>query len=248
LVEPSSVALRSEFVTTVSDHSTDPQTRRDDGDLPALRAGLASFTVVGLCLGAALGVSAILGASLSETAIRVAGSGGLCGFYGLLAVSSSTLHQRSSRSQLAGVIGVLAATVAVVLSLIAIWGNDPLGDAASRALSISVLIAIAVGFAGFLLTQQRCEDPAAIRRLALGTVTIVCVLAIVFIVDIAFATGSVSTNSTSAASSTQGLFTGISFARFVGVTAVVALLGTVLLPVLRRAHPAYRSGSPNKPA
>jgi hypothetical protein len=233
---------------SVSDHSPDSRAQRDNGDLPSLRAGLASFTAVAFCLGAALGISAILGASLSETAIQIAGSGGLCGFYGLLAVSSSTLHQRSSGWQLAGLIGVLSATVAVVLSLVAIWGNDPLGDAASRALSISILIAMAIGFAGFLLTQQRGEDPAAIRRLTLATVTIVCVLAIVLILDIAFATGSVSTDSTSAASSTQGLFSGISFARFVGVTALVALLGTVLLPVLRRARPAYRSGSPNKPA
>jgi hypothetical protein len=233
---------------SASDHSTDLRAQRDDGDLPSLRAGLASFTAVALCLGAALGISAVLGASLSETAIRVAGSGGLCGFYGLLAVSSSTLHQqRSSGWQLTGLIGVLSATVAVVLSVAAIWGNDPLGDTASRALAISILVAMATGFAGFLLTQQRGEDPAAIRRLTLGTVAIVCALAIALSIDIAFATGSVSTNSTSAASSTQGLFSGISFARFVGVSALIALLGTVLLPVLRRAHPAYRAWSPNKP-
>ena len=241
-------ATTPESVMSVSDQSTDLRSQREDGDLPSLRAALASFTAVALCLGAAIGISAILGASLSDSAIRIAGSGGLCGFYGLLAVSSSTLHQRSFASQLAGVIGVLTAAVAVALSLVAIWGSHPLGNTGSRVLSISILVAMAVGFSAFLLTQQRAEDPAAVRRLTLGTMTTFCVLAIVLILDIAFATGSVSTSSTSSATSTQGLFSGISFARFLGVTALLAILGTVLLPVLRRAHPAYRSGPPTKPA
>jgi hypothetical protein len=233
---------------TVSDHGIEPRARGDKGDLPTLRASLAWITTVGLGVAAALGIGAILGASLDATAIKIAGSGGVCGFYGLFAISSSTLYQRSSASQLPGLIGVLSATIAVAFSLAAIWGGSPLGDTATRVLSIASLVAAATGFAGFLLTQQRDEDPAAIRGLMLGTVTIVCVLAGVLIIDIAFATGSVSTNSTAASSSTGALFSGISFVRFVGIGALLALLGTVLLPVVRRAHPAYRGGRPDKSA
>ena len=233
---------------SVSDQSIDPHPRGDDADVPLLRAGLAWISTVGLCVAVVLGISAILGASLGVTAVRIAGSGGVCGLYGLFAVSSSTLHQRSAAWQLPGLIGVLSATIAVGLSLAAIWGGSSLGDTATRVLAIAGLVAAAIGFAGFLLSQQRDEDPAAIRGLMIGTVTVFCALAIVLIIDIAFATGPVSTNSRSASSGTGFVFSGINFVRFVGVAALLTLLGTILLPVLRRAHPAYRGGPPNKPA
>src|SRR5450755_3564840 len=102
---------------SVTDNS-DVHPNRDSGDVPSLRAGLAWFATAGLCLGSALGIAAILGASLSATAVRVAGSGALCGLFGLVAVSSSTLQQRSSVWQGSGLIGVLAATVAAVISMI----------------------------------------------------------------------------------------------------------------------------------
>jgi hypothetical protein len=230
-----------------SEHPTEPLPRRAVGDLPMLRAALAWFTTVALCIGAALGGSVILGASLSHTAIRIAGSSLVCGFYGLLAVSSSTLHQRTSLWQAAGVAGVLAATIAIACSLAGIWGSS-LGDVASRTFASASLAAIAIGFTAFLVTQQRDEDPRAIRVLMAATATILCVLALVLIIDIAFSSSAVSTSTTPQSSGGQFVFSGIDLVRYVGVSVLLALLGTLLLPVLRRAHPAYRGGLPNTPA
>jgi len=233
---------------SASEHGTEPLPRRAERDLPMLRAALAWFTTVALCIGAALGVSAILGASLSVTAIRIAGSGAICGFYGLLAVSSSTLHQRKSLWQVAGVAGVLAATIAVACTLAAIWGSSPLGDVASRTLASAALAATAIGFTAFLVTQQRDEDPRAIRVLIVATATILCALALVLIIDIAFSSSAVSTSNTPESSGGQFVFSGIGLVRYAGVSVLLALLGILLLPVLRRAHPAYRGGPPNTAA
>jgi hypothetical protein len=231
-----------------SDPATEPRPRRDSGDLPLLRAALAFITAVALCMVAALGLIVILGGSLSHSALQTAGSGAVVGFYGLFAVSSSTLHQRRPWWQLAGVAGVLSATIAVACALAGIWGSSPLGDVASRTLASASLAAVAIGFTAFLVTQQRDEDPGAIRALMAATATFLCAPALVLIIDIAFSSGLVSTSNTPASSGSGFVFSGIGLARFVGVTVVLALLGTLLLPVLRRAHPAYRGGPPKRAA
>jgi hypothetical protein len=230
---------------SVTDNS-DVHPNRDSGDVPSLRAGLAWFATAGLCLGSALGIAAILGASLSATAVRVAGSGALCGLFGLVAVSSSTLQQRSSVWRRAGVIGVLAAIVAAVFSMLGVWSNTPLSDTVTRILAVSGVIAVTIGFTGFLLTQQREEDPAAIGGLMVATLGLAWILSVVLVVDIISAAGSASVATGSASGGAQALFGGVSFARFVSVSALLTVLGSVLLPILRRAHPAYRGGPPTR--
>ena len=224
----------------------DVHPNRDSGDLPSLRAGLAWFATAGLCLGSALGIAAILGSPLSSAAVRVAGSGALCGLLGLLAVSSSTLQQRSSVWQGVGVIGVFAAAVAAVIAMLGVWSNTPLSDTVTRILAACVMVALTTGFTGFLLSQQRDEDPAAIGGLMVATLGLAWVLAIVLVVDIISVTGSASGTARSASGGAQALLGGVSFARFVSVAALLTFLGSVLLPILRRAHPAYQGGPPTR--
>src|SRR5215472_10327714 len=91
-------------------------------DVPQLRAALAWSAVVGLCLASALGISAILGASLDQTATRLASTGFTCGLYGLFAVGAATLYQRSPSLRLPAILGVLASLVAAVILVVAEWG------------------------------------------------------------------------------------------------------------------------------
>jgi hypothetical protein len=77
-----------------------------------------------------------------------------------------------------------------------------------------------------------------------ATLGLARILAIVLVVDIISATGFASVTTSSASGGAQALFGGVSFARFVSVTALLTFLGSVLLPVLRRAHPAYQGGPP----
>src|ERR1700728_318140 len=116
---------------SVTDETSGPGLYRSGDDVPQLRAGLAWTGAVGLCLAAALGISAILGASLGQTAIRLAGSGFVCGFDALFAVAAATLSQRSASSPLLAIVGVLASVIAAAVALVAIWGAS-VGETVGR--------------------------------------------------------------------------------------------------------------------
>ena len=146
---------------SVTDETGDPGFYRSGSDVPQLRAGLAWTGAVGLCLAAALGISAILGASLGQTAIRLAGSGFLCGFDALFAVGAATLSQRSASLRIPAMIGVLASVVVVAVSLVAIWGAN-VGETIGRVALVAGLLAAALGLSGLLLSQQREEDPPVV--------------------------------------------------------------------------------------
>jgi hypothetical protein len=213
-------------------------------DVPQLRAALAMTGAVGLCLASALGISAILGASLTLTAIRLAGSGLTCGFDALFALGAATLFQRSTSLRLPAIIGVLAGVVTAVLSLVAIWGAN-VGETIGRVGLVAGLLSAAIGLTGFLLSQQRQEDPPLISGLMVGTLILDWALTIALIIDIAFAS---STSSGPQAAGVQFPLTGLTFERFLAVASLLTLLGLLLLPLLRRAHPGYRGDRPARSA
>lgn len=223
------------------DESAGLAPRSGGTDVPSLRAALASAATVGLCLATALGISSTLGATLSETAIRLAGSGVVCGFEGLFAVGAATLAQRSSSLRAPALIGVLASLVAAVVLVIDTWGAS-LSETFGRIAGSALFLSLALGLSGFLLSQTREEDPPAIRSLMIGTLVAIWLLAVTLIIDIAFASGSTPSPSNPTASGVQGALSGQAFDRLLAVTALLMLLGLVLLPLLRRAHPAYRGG------
>lgn len=216
---------------------------RDAGiDEPQLRAGIAWTGAVGLCLASALGISAILGASLGLSAIRLAASGFVCGFDALFAVGALTLSQRAASLRLPALIGVVLSVITALVSLVAIWGANIDGTTGRIGL-VAGFLSFALGLTGFLLSQQRGEDPPAITRLMVATLVLGWVLTVALTVDVVFASNSASL-STSNTSGVQFPLTGLGFERFLGVASVLTLLGLLLLPLLRRAHPAYRGGRP----
>lgn len=227
---------------SVTDTAGDPGFERSSSDVPALRAILAWVGVVGLCLATALAISAILGASLGESALRAAGSGFICGWDALFALGAATLAQRSPSLRLPALLGVLATIIAVAIELAAIWGAS-VGETAGRIALVAAALGSAAGITGFLLSQQREEDPAIVTRLMAGTLLLDWVLTLALTIDVIFATGS-STSISSQASSVEFPFSGLAFDRFIGVTGVLIVLGLLLLPLVRRAHPAYRGGRP----
>jgi hypothetical protein len=224
---------------SVTDETREPGTYQSGSDVPQLRAGLAWAGAVGLCLATALGISAILGASLGQTAIRLAGSGLACGFDALFAVGAATLFQRSASLRIPALIGVLASFVAVAVSLVAIWGAQ-VGETIGRIGLVAGLLSSALGLSGFLLSQQREEDPNLIRGLVVATLVLDWALTIALIIDIIFATSSAASGNPEAGG-VQLPLSGLSFDRFLAVTSLLTLLGLLLLPLLRRAHPAYRA-------
>jgi len=199
--------------------------------------------VVGLCLAAALGISAILGASLDQTATRLAGSGFVCGLYGLFAIGAATLYQRSTSLRLPAIVGVLASVGAAAILVVAEWGAT-VSETVGRIALVAGILSFALGLTGFLLSQQRNEDPRAVSALMVATLLLAWALAIAATIDIIFATGSASTGPEAAG--VQFPLNGLGFERFLGVTSLLTLLGVLLLPLLRRAHPAYSGGHANR--
>jgi hypothetical protein len=221
------------------DISGDSGPARAETDVPRLRAVLSWTAVVGLCLATGLGISAILGASLGQTATRLAGSGVACGLYGLFAVGAATLYQRSPSLRLSAVVGVLASVVAGAIVVAAEWGVT-VSETVGRIALVAGLFSFALGVTGFLLSQQRDEDPRAVSRLMIATLLLAWTLTIAAAIDIVFATGSASSGPEAAG--VQVPLSGLGFERFLGVTSLLTLLGILLLPLLRRAHPAYCGG------
>jgi hypothetical protein len=213
------------------------------GRFPWLRTLVASVTAVGLTVTIALGIAAVLGTSLGVTALRIAGTGASLAIYGLFAVGSVTLRQRSLGWQVAGAVGVLCSTAAAVITVTDVWSSALNGDAAGRAILITALVGFALGFTGFLLTHQRPEDTAGIRALMIGTLAASYILTIALSIDIVVSSGSSTVTATASGATTSGvLSSSVDFGRFLGVLALLTLLGALLLPVLRRANPAFRSG------
>lgn len=213
-----------------------------DFDVTQLRAVLAWMGAVGLCLAAALAIAAILGASLGQSAARVAGSGFVCGFDALFAVGAATLSQRSASWRVAALVGVLGSVVSAVVTVVAVWGGD-VGETVARITFVAGTVGSSLGITGFLLSQQRAEDPRAISTLMLATIALDWALSIAITIDVIFATGSTTATAPEAAG-VQVPLSGLAFERFLAVAGLLTLLGLLLLPLLRRAHPAYRSGQP----
>ncbi len=230
---------------TVTDDTGDPGLYQRSSDMPPLRAVLAWTGAIGLSLASVLGISAILGASLSVAAIRLAASGGICGLDALFAVGSATLAQRSPSLRAPALIGVLASVVSAAVSLAGIWGSH-VGETIGRVALVASALSVALGLTGFLLSQQRDEDPPMISGLMFVTLLLDWALTVALTVDVIFATNSTSPAGPTAAAGVQFPLNGLTFDRFLGVAGLLALLGLFLLPLLRRAHPAYRGGRPTR--
>ena len=100
------------------------------------------------------------------------------------------------------------------------------------------LLSSALGLSGFLLSQQRVEDPRGVRGLMAATLALDWFLSIALAIEVVFATSSTGPG----AGGVHFPLTGLDFERFVGVISLLIVLGLLLLPLLRRAHPAYRGG------
>jgi len=202
-----------------------------DPDLTHLRRRAGWALVGGLCVAAAVAIVAVLVGSFGDTAERVVGTSLGFSVFSSTAAAGAALRLRPAPwARALGAATAATSLASFVLWVILLWVDVDVeggGEALLRALGVAGLATLWTSHASLLLRAARFTDPPLIRRLtataigSLGVDSGVGMLAIVGALD------DVDSDP---------------FARALAVLVVVALLSTVLVPLLRRlSRPAAAS-------
>jgi hypothetical protein len=174
---------------------------------------------VGLCLAAAVAIWALIAGRFDDTSVRVLLTGltaALCTLGGLAGASAFRLENGGRR---VGQLTVGLSQLALLLALALIWIPDATdGDAILRALGVTSALLLAGAHASLLLSRLSGCDGRAVRRLSQGA--ILCATSAALLASGAFA------------ASDGPIASGIW--RLLGVLVVLALLSTLLVPLVRR--------------
>jgi catechol 2,3-dioxygenase-like lactoylglutathione lyase family enzyme len=135
------------------------------------------------------------------------------GLLSLTAVGGSHLRLRQPRLALLGVATVVISALAFLAVTAAIWSEDDWEMA-----GICLVLAFACGHSSVLLAGIDDRDDDPVRFVRAGTIVALCLLALLLISELLESGDDVSIQA-------------------VGVVAVLYALGTLLLPLLRRAAP-----------
>ena len=183
------------------------------------RRALRTFlyvVIASLSAAALLGVALVaFGTRISSTQARVLGTAVAVGSASLLGMCSAAWYDRRERLWLpAG--GLATSGLALLLTIVAIWG-DPGGDGYWRALACAVIVAVAWALASLLLHFHGRAD--AVDTVVLVTIGLIAVFTAMVVIPLAVAW--------------SGPQTG--YVRAAGVVLILAVLGSVVTPILARA-------------
>ncbi|MGH9223992.1 MAG: hypothetical protein ACRD2W_09490, partial [Acidimicrobiales bacterium] len=182
----------------------------------ALRAFL--YSLIGSLSGAALLAIAIVavGTEFTSTQAKIIGTAVAVGGFSLLGLCSSTWYDREERVWLAAG-GVLSAGAALLMAVITIWAE--IGDSDYlRVLFSLVIVAVAWALSSLLFVLHG-RDPV-LDAVVLGTIVLVALAATLIVVPVAIAWDDV----------------GEGYVRVTAVFVILAVLGSVVSPVLARAR------------
>ncbi|GAA1934471.1 hypothetical protein GCM10009775_28010 [Microbacterium aoyamense] len=196
--------------------------------LKIFRRVIVAVIIVSFGLAALLGIIVLLGGNLGSEQYRALGTTATIGAFSVAVLCCAALAGR--RLQIVGFIGAAVAVVTAILTVWLIWYRyesypDHFYDALSRWTWTGVALTVALSFASLLLLLADRRQ-AAVR---IGLVITVALFAVVLGMTI-YAIWWSST------------IEGDAFGRTLGVFAILAALGAVIVPVLslllRDPHPA----------
>jgi catechol 2,3-dioxygenase-like lactoylglutathione lyase family enzyme len=186
-------------------------------DADQLRS-VTRFSIGLLCVAAFVLILIILsGSDLDETSGKAIETAVALAFLSLTAVAGSHLALRQPRRALFGHLTVLGSALAFLLTASAIWAgsDDSLWETAAYAL----ILAFACGHSSVLLAGADQDDGSEVQAVRSGTIIALWLLA-------ALAVGAIASSDSDEIPP-----------QTVGVVAVLYALGTIVLPLLRRAAP-----------
>jgi len=184
------------------------------GSSPAPPRTIVTVPIGILCGCALVAIVLILnGSDVDETSGRLLGTVSALAVASLMASACLALVRRRPPLAAFGYVGILVAVVALALTVGLIWelGED---SGLARPAGVALVLAIASAHASLLLAYEREGESEAVRGVRLGTLGAMAILAALLCAEIVSPGEDVSW-------------------RAVGVFAVLYLLGTLLLPLMR---------------
>ncbi len=206
---------------------TPPIQQRDTRPTPAEAHDATRAVVIALigllCLAALIAIIAVLsGDELDEDAARALGTAAALTVYMLAGFAGRSLSQRRPELVTIGWIAVLIAAVGLITMVAAIWSDD--GDDSWRTAGCLLVATLASAHICLLLRGASSDERDSARFVRWGTVLVATLLATLLIIEIAEGGEAID-------------------AQGIGVVAILYVLGTVLLPLLRAGSTRGREAS-----
>ena len=173
----------------------------------------------GLCLAAAVAIWALVVGRFNDTSLRVLLTGLLASFCTLGGLAGSTALSLEGRIRRVGEVTIGLSQLTFVLALALLWIPDATdGDTLSRALGVTSVLALAGAHASLLISRLRGRDTRAVHRLSQAAIA--CASSAALLVSGVFVV--------SEGPVASGIW------RLVGVLLVLAVLNTLLVPLVRK--------------
>lgn len=184
---------------------------------PVLSSRLLAVPIAILCGCALVAIVLILdGRGISETSARALGTAAALAVASLMVSACLLLVRRRPEWALLGFLGILIAAIAFLSSIGAIWDVAQGSSQARWLFGVSAVLAIACAHASLLLANARQGEADAVRLVRAGALGAMVLLVILLCAEIVTRGHEVSWKA-------------------IGVFAVLYVLGTLLLPLVRIA-------------
>jgi drug/metabolite transporter (DMT)-like permease len=184
---------------------------------PAPSRRLLAVPIAILCGCALVAIVLILGGSgIDETSARALGTAAVLAVASLMASACLLLVRRRPELALLGFLGILIVAIAFLSSISAIWDVAHDSSQARSLFGVSAVLAIACAHASLLLANARQGEADAVRLVRAGALGAMVLLVILLCAEIVTRGHEVSWKA-------------------IGVFAVLYVLGTLLLPLVRIA-------------
>ncbi len=188
-------------------------------EVRAIRRTLLRVAIFALCVSALVGIAAVLSARLDQTEEQILLTHVAIAVYSFLALAAATVAKRHPRLAAAG---WCACGSGLLLALVLIWGEwSGNHDDLWRWTFICFVVAFTLAHGSLIESLRRDSDGAAVRLVSSATIGAVSVTGILIAAGIAAA-----------------VQVDDSYLRLLGVVGILDVLGSLVLPIARKAEQA----------